>query len=110
VLGDVLLGALERVAARQVVVQVRRGLAENAGIGLFEQVAILQEEAEQGGEVINLDVAVHVGGGKADGAAAQGLAEHPEILEAKNRMLAGRGTTERSRAPVWQDHGHGPML
>src|SRR5690606_21303309 len=62
------------------------------------------------GKVVDLDVAVHVGGGKADGAAAHGLAEHPEVLEAKNRMLAGRGTTERSGAPVWQDHGHGPML
>ena len=100
-LGDVLLGAFERVAARQVVVQVARGAAEEAGIGLLEHVAVLQEEAEQRGEVVDLDVAVHVGRGKADGAALHGFGQHLEIVEPQNRMFAGRRDCRRCGCGHW---------
>jgi hypothetical protein len=117
VLSNVLLGALERVAARQVIVQVASRLAEKARIGVFEHVAILQEESEQRREVIDLHVAIHIGGRKTDSATLHGLAQHLEIVEPQDRMLAGRrradgpgaaiGKNDCQRAVAWlAKHGN----
>jgi hypothetical protein len=105
VLGNVLLGAFERVAAGQVIVQVSRGATEETRIGVLEHVAVLQEEAEQRGQVIGLDVPCHVGRSKADGAALHGFAQHAEVVEPQHGVFAGRGIADGARAAIGKDNG-----
>ena len=109
VLGNVLLGAFLRVASRHVVGEVMGRALEQARIGAVEHVPVLEEEAEQRGQVINLDIAVDVGSGKAHRAAPHCRANHLEIVELEHRMQPARRIAHGAGAAVRQDDGYRPV-
>ncbi|MNL07586.1 hypothetical protein D3C87_1282670 [compost metagenome] len=104
-LGNVLLRAFERIATRQVIMDVARGLPEEALVGAVEHVAILQEEAEKRRQVIRFNVAIHIGRSEANRAALHGLGNDLEIVEAQRCVLAGIPLPHRTRPPVGEDDG-----
>ncbi|UXN73090.1 hypothetical protein N8D56_19050 [Devosia sp. A8/3-2] len=75
-------------------------------MALSEHVTILQEEAEQGRQVIDLDIAAHIGGGKADRAALHRLGQDLEIVEPQHCMLARCGAADGSGAAIGKNDGN----
>src|SRR5688572_24440794 len=92
------------------VMQIPRCLAEKTRIGLLEGIAVLQIETEQRRQIIDFDIAVHIGGGKTDSTALHGFAEHAEIVEAQHRVPAGRRIANGTGAPIGKYHRYGAMF
>ena len=105
-LGNVLLAAFLRVGARHVVGHVVRSTPEQAGIGTVEHGAVLQEEAEQRREIVDLDVAVDIGRRKAQRAPAHRLADDFEVLELEHRMEPIGRRADSAGAPIGKHHRH----
>ena len=109
-LGDVLLGPLLRVVAAQVVGDVLGGAPIPGVFAAIEHVAVLQEIAEQHGEIFDLDVAIDIGLGEADSAALQRLLQHLEVAQRQVRMHSRRWITEGAHPAVGEGDADGTVL
>lgn len=92
------------------ILQIGSCLAEEAWICFVERIAILQEEPDQGREVIDLDIAVHVSRSKSDRPPLYRLAQDAEIFEAQNGMFASGRVADGPRAAIGQDNRDAPVL
>ena len=72
----------------------------------LEDVAVLEEIAEQRCEVFDLDRALHIGLGKADRAAPQRFADHREIVETQLCVQTRRRVAEQLGLAIGESDGH----
>src|SRR5690606_4022945 len=92
-----------------VVGDILRRATEKTGIGGVKHVPVLQEVAKYCSQIVDLDVAVDVGGGEADRAAAHRLGDDPEVLQRHDGVLAGGGVADGARPSVGEFDGEGAV-